>query len=44
MRQHNHIFQHDDGFEGCPACDSIDDWHMTVMYVNQAWNEYLQGL
>jgi hypothetical protein len=29
---HNHITQSADGVEGCPACERIDNWHMTRLY------------
>lgn len=29
MLKHNHIFQSENGVEGCPACDSIDPYHHT---------------
>ena len=29
---HNHIFQDENGIEGCMACDSIDPYHLTEKY------------
>jgi hypothetical protein len=43
MLSHNHIFQSLDGIAGCPACESIDAYHMTMIYLKVAWQQYLNG-
>lgn len=43
MREHNHIFQSVNGVAGCPACDSIDEYHMTALYFHQQYQEMNRG-
>lgn len=35
--EHTHIFQKVNGVAGCPACESIDVWHMSDAYFSGAY-------
>jgi len=36
---HNHVFQNKNGIEGCPACDAVDPYHMTMRYFAGAYQK-----
>lgn len=41
--QHNHVLQSENGVPDCPACESIDPYHMTEDYFHLNYYAMTRG-